>query len=110
MKNLTVIVLGNKDVEYDNVPDNIEVIGTIDNQLIDLVKQIKTKYISFIKDGDIITDNYFIKLSSKVKEDFDYCFINYNLDVVKEHVKLMKNEKELLINKPYYGSYIWNFI
>lgn len=110
MKNLTVIVLGNKDVEYDNVPDNIEVIGTIDNQLIDLVKQIKTKYISFIKNGDIITDDYFTKLSSKVKEDFDYCFINYNLDVVKEHVKIMKNEKELLINKPYYGSYIWNFI
>ena len=53
MKNLTVIVLGNKDVEYDNVPDNIEVIGTIDNQLIDLVKQIKTKYISLYSKSSI---------------------------------------------------------
>lgn len=110
MKQLTIIVLGKENIKYDNIPENIEVVGTLEEEITELVKKVKTKYVTFIKDGDIVSDDYFSNVSMKINEDFDYCFINYNLDIVKPHVKMLENEKELLINKPYYGGYIWSFI
>lgn len=110
MKNVTIIVLGNEKINYKDIPDNIEILGTIDNDIAKLVKNVKTKYVTFIKNGDVVSENYFQKISEKVNEEFDYCYLNYNLDVVNDNVKVLTNEKELLINKPYYGSYIWNFI
>ena len=110
MKDVTVVILGSMDFDYKNLPFNVSVIGTIDNNIDEVLKKVTTKYVTFIKYGDIISDDYFRYIAFKCKSDFDCCFINYTLDCIDEGIKILTNEKELLVNKPYYGSYIWSYI
>ena len=110
MKDITIIILGDDKNDCGVIPSNVELAIVDKSTFYGVVNGVKTKYIGFIKAGDIVSEDYFVRISEIVKEDFDYCYINYSLDVIDEHVKLLKNEKELLINKPYYGAYIWSFI
>ena len=110
MKDITIIIFGKENLNYGEVPNNLEIVRIDIENIKEKLKGINTKYISFIKSDDIISDDYFNLISVKVKEDFDCCYINYTLDCVDESVKLLTSEKELLCNKPYYGGYIWNYI
>lgn len=108
MKNLTIIVLGKN---FNISHENIDVLYADNNNLLEKINSVNTKYISFIKDDDEISSNYLDLLLKKCTEEFDCCFINYriNYEYVNEP-KININEKELIINKPYYGEYIWSFI
>lgn len=110
MKDITIIILGDKENDYGVIPSNIELARADRSTFYDVIKGVKTKYIGFIKSDDSVSDNYFRLISTKVKLEFDGCFINYTLDCVDKNVKIMANDKELLNNKPYYGSYIWNYV
>lgn len=110
MKDITIIILGEKENDYGVIPSNIELIRVNQSTFYDTVKEVKTKYIGFIKSDDVISDNYFNVISSKVKLDFDGCFVNYTLDCVDKNVKIMKNDKELLSKRPFYGDYIWSYL
>ena len=105
MKDLTVVIIG---TDYTINENNIEVISAQPETLKDTIKNISSKYISFINSEDNITENYFLKLSEKIKEDFDCCFINYDYILEeKTNKKILKNQKELSINKPYYKDYLF---
>lgn len=110
MKDITIVLLGDSEINYANIPLNVGLVRGDSQNFELLLKNVKTKYITFVKTDDELADNYFNLISSKVLEDFDCCFINYNLDCVSDDVKILTNEKELSNNIPYYGSYIWNYI
>ena len=110
MKDITIIILGDKENDYGVIPSNIELVRADNSTFYDIVKGVKTKYIGFIKSNDIVSDNYFNLISLKVKLDFDGCFINYTLDCVDKNVKIMMNDKELVSKRPIFGEYIWSYI
>lgn len=105
MYDLTVVIIGNADVNIEN----IEVLSTNNNNIKDIITNAKGRYITFLSDKDFITENYLEKLLEKVKEDFDYCFINYDYSLDKNN-KVLKNIKELSEIKPYYKEYIFSYI
>lgn len=109
MKDLTLFVLGKEDkIKEDN---NIEMIYNGGNGFIDKIKKAKGKYIAFIKEEDKIAKEYLKIIIEKTKENFDCCFINYDvLYEYKNKVKICTNSYELSKIKPYYGDYIWSFI
>ena len=110
MKLLTIIVLGKKfnirkrlgvDILY---AENESFFGNLD--------KINSKYVTFVKEGDSVSDDYVDILLKKCKEDFDCCFINYIIKynyINKPKIPAL-DIGELKKNKPYYGEYIWNFI
>ena len=109
MKKISVVVLGteNKKEEYEYG----EIIFSDGKNLINTITSASGKYISFTKQEDNISTDYFKTLIDKTDEDFDCCFINYNVlyDYINEQ-KMLTNEKELKNKKPYFGEYIWSFI
>lgn len=109
MKDLSLFVLGkNETVRNDK---NIEIIYTNGKNIIDRIKDASGKYIAFIKDDDKIDKDYLKKVLEKTKEDFDCCFINYDVEYkYKNTMKISMNERELNKKKPHFGEYIWSFI
>ena len=109
MKKLSVIVLGtdNKKEDYEYG----EIIFSNGKNLINTINSAVGKYISFTKQEDNISTDYFKVLVDKTEEEFDCCFINYNIeyDYINKP-KILTNEKELKSKKPYFGEYIWSFI
>ena len=110
MIDLTLIVLGNNNETRQD--KNVEIIYTNEfDKIIDSVKKAKGKYIVFLKEEDNISKNYLETVLKKSKEEFDCCFINYEIIYeYKNKIKLSTTENELNKNKPYYGEYIWSFI
>ena len=103
--NLTVVIIGNADIKIDG----IEVLSTNNNDIKDIINNAQGKYITFLSDKDFITENYLEIINEKVKEDFDYCFINYDYSIDKNN-KVLKNINELSTLKPYYKEYIFSYI
>lgn len=112
MKNLSIIIIsdGVSNKLLKNI-DNIEVLFSNGKNILEIIGNVKTKYVSFFNDDDELADNYIDILLKKTEEEFDSCYINYSeqYDYVNEN-KILKNKKELKCNKPYYGEYIWSFI
>ena len=103
--NLTVVIIGNANITIDG----IEVLTTANNNIKDIINNAQGKYITFLSDKDFITENYLEIINDKVKEDFDYCFINYDYSIDKND-KVLKNINELSKLKPYYKEYIFSYI
>ena len=109
MKDLAIIILG--DNYKIKSRENIEIIFANENNLIDKIKMANCKYITFIKENDIIEKNYINIIEKKIQEDFDCCFINYSINYnYINNQKILTSVKELKNNLPYYGEYIWSFI
>lgn len=106
MVDLTLIVLG--DIE-ESINNNLEILPAKENNIIDVINKSKGKYISFLSDKDFITENYVEIITKKAKEEFDYCFINYDYQIQKNN-KVLKNKEELKNIKPYYKEYIFSYI
>lgn len=105
MYDLTVVIIGNADITIDG----IEILSTNNKDIKDIINNAQGKYITFLSDKDFITENYLEKILEKVKEDFDYCFINYDYSIDKNN-KVSKNINDLKENKPYYKEYIFSYI
>ena len=105
MLDLTVVIIGNADITIDG----IEVLSTNNKDIKEVINNAQGKYITFLSDKDSITENYLEIINEKVKEDFDYCYINYDYSVDK-NTKVLKNKKELSNIKPYYKEYIFSYI
>ena len=105
MYDLTVVIIGNADITIDG----IEILSTNNKDIKEIIKNAQGKYITFLSDKDSITENYLEIINEKVKEDFDYCYINYDYSVDKNK-KVLKNKKELSNIKPYYKEYIFSYI
>lgn len=110
MIDLTLFVLGNK--EEKKKDKNIEIIYCNENNIIERIDNALGKYIAFIKEEDKIAKNYLLSITEMTKNEFDCCFINYDIEYdYKNKVKICTNKNELANNnKPYYGEYIWSFI
>lgn len=109
MKKLTIIILGENFKINEN--NNIEIIFANKDNLRDQINSVKTKYITFINSKDRISDNYLDLVLDKINNDFDSCFINYFIEYnYINKPKIVTNEDELKLIKPYYGDYIWSFI
>ena len=109
MKKISIVILGNENKKEDY--EYGEIIFSNGNNLINLISSLKGKYLVFTKQDDNISKDYFKTLVDKTNEDFDCCFINYNVDYdYINSPKILMSEKELKKKKPYYGEYIWNFI
>ena len=96
MFDLSLVIIGNTDIKIDG----IEVLST-DSNIKDIITKAKGKYITFLSDKDSITENYIEIIKNKVKEEFDYCFINYDYSIEKNN-KVLKNINGLKQIKPYY--------
>lgn len=109
MIDLTLIILGNKENQETN--RNIETIYCTGDNIINNIDKALGKYIVFIKEEDKIAKEYLTTVVETLKNDFDCCFINYNIEYNhKNNTKICTNKIELANNKPYYGEYIWAFI
>ena len=109
MKDLTLIIVGNRsDIKED---ENVEFLYTNKDNIKSLVNIASGKYIAFIREEDKIAKDYLKVLLSKVKSDFDCCFINYivEYDYLK-NINICINEGELAKNKPYFKDYFWAYI
>ena len=106
MIDLTLIVLGNIDESINN---NLEILPANQDNIFDVINKAKGKYIAFLSDKDFITENYVEIITEKAKEEFDYCFINYDYQIDKNN-KVLKNKEELKNIKPYYKEYIFSYI
>ena len=106
MIDLTLIVLGNIE---ESVNNNLEILPANEKDVIDVINKAKGKYIAFLSDKDFITENYIETILEKSKEEFDYCFINYDYQIDKNN-KVLKNIEELKKIKPYYKEYIFSYI
>ena len=109
MKDLTIIFLGK--------PQNLQMNGNIDivysdgSNIASLVKELKSKYISFVRETDKISPRYLPLVSEKIKEDFDCCFLNYVIDYeYNSYDKVLTDPLILKRNYPYVGEFIWSFI
>ncbi len=105
MIDLTLIIIGNTDINIDG----IEVLSVNNSNIKDTIRRAQGKYIVFLSDKDSISENYLEIIKDKVKEEFDYCFINYDYSIDKNN-KVLKNIKELKEIKPYYKEYIFSYI
>lgn len=105
---LTVIVLGKKDL---NIKEDIEVLYSDGKNLKETITKSKGKYISFINENDQISNDYFKIILKKIKNNYDSIYINYKINYnYTNEIKVLKNENILKSRKPYFGSYIWNYI
>ena len=109
MKDLIIVFLGNKqNLQFNS---NIEIVYSDGSNLKEVVEKANSKYITFIKEEDKIDKKYLEKVSKKIKEDFDCCFINYVIDYdYKKSMKVLTDSKVLKESYPYIGEYIWSFI
>lgn len=105
MYDLTLIVIGNTDINIDG----IEVLSANNDNIKEVITNAKGKYILFLSDKDSIDSNYLEIIKEKIKEDFDYCFINYDYSIDKNN-KVLNNKNELSKIKPYYKEYIFSYI
>lgn len=109
MKDLVIVILG-KEQDF-KLNDNIQVIYSDGSNIKELVEKTHCKYITFIKEEDRIDKTYLEKVTEKIKEDFDCCFINYIIDYeYKNNMKVLTDPKELKDIYPYAEEYIWSFI
>ena len=109
MKDLTLIIVGKNNLITED--KNIEFIYTTGENITQLVKIARGKYIAFIREEDKIAKDYLKALIDKSKTEFDSCFINYIIEYdYKSETKLSINKDELSRNKPYYGDYYWAYI
>ena len=108
MIDLSLVVIGKTNISLDN---NIEVLSTEEDNIIDIIRKAKGKYITFLSDKDYISENYLSKIIEKIKEDFDCCYINYDYSLEeKKNNKILTNKEELKKRKPYYKEYIFSYI
>ena len=110
MTQLTIIIFTNfNETKQDN---NIEIIYTKElNNIKETIKKANGKYIVFIRENDKISKDYLQTVINKTNEDFDCCFINYDiLYDYKNKMKIATTESELENIAPYYGEYLWSFI
>ena len=106
MIDLTLVVLGQIEESINN---NLEILPANENNIKEVIKKSKGKYIAFLSDKDSITENYIETILEKSQEEFDYCFINYDYQIDKNK-KVLENPEELKKIKPYYKEYIFSFI
>ncbi len=92
---------------------SIKVIPCNGKNLLSILHKVHTKYVAFMRDVDMVDEHYFEKIYEKIEEDFDCCFLNYDILYKyrdsKEH-KINHNEKELAKNIPFVFDTIWSYI
>ena len=108
MSDISIFVIG----EIEEIEENhIKINSTNEEELINKIKNTQSKYITFVSDKDMITENYLEKVKEIITKEFDYCFINYDyLIEEKKNKKLIKEREELLKFKPYYKEYMFSYI
>ena len=106
MIDITIIVIGDAGTSLN---DNVEILSANNDNIIDAINNAQGKYITFVSDKDYMSNDYLDTIKEKVKEDFDYCFINYDYQIDKNN-KVLENKNELSKIKPYYKEYIFSFI
>ena len=109
MGTITFVLLTNK----RKIPKfgSIKIVRSNGKNLISVLSKIKTKYVAFLREEDQISELYFERIYQKIEEDFDSCFINYDILFKKEkQTKILQNEEELSKNIPYVYEYIWSYI
>ena len=110
MARLTIIILGSKNKGFES-KDDVDFVFSNGTNIAKLIKSINSKYFLFVREEDKLSDDFFIVVKNKIKEDFDSCFINYKINYdYKSKVRILHNEYELSQYLPLVGEYIWSFI
>ena len=105
---LSVIVIGDKNELQPK--DNVEIKYTDGTNIKEVVSSCSGNFIVFIKEGDTLASNYLDIILNKINNTpFELCFINYKIKYDNINIKECTNSSKLL-NKCYYGDYIWSFI
>lgn len=108
MVDISILVIGEIEESENN---NIKITSTNEEELMEKIKNIQSKYITFVSDKDSITNNYLEKVKDISTKEFDYCYINYDYQIKeKKNKKVVKNREELLKLKPYYKEYMFTYI
>ena len=108
MKDLTIIILGNKKVDINK---DVEIIYSNGFNIQKDVEKSQGRNIVFIKPEDKLSEYYFNEILEKAQGTYDCCFINYKMEYdYKNTLKINTNESELKERKPYYGDYLWSFM
>ena len=107
MKNITTFLLKG---ELNDYKDKIAFKPYNTDTIIEDIKNADSKYISFLKDIDELSNNFFSTIINKSEEDFDVCFINYTLEIDGKTVANEKLETPEIQKKPYIGDYIWCYL
>lgn len=82
-----------------------------DGNLKRTLEKIHTRYTLFLKEGDLLTDDYLSIIKEKTRKEFDCCFINFKCNYRDDsNQKISTDYQELSKVLPVYGSYIWSFI
>ena len=108
MKLLTILT--SEELEFNN--KNIVTIN-INNtsNIYDIIRNINTKYFLYIKNYNDYIDGFIDKVLDKCNNDFDACFINYNINIDGDlRANLESEEYDLTETKPYKGKYFWSYI
>ncbi len=111
MKNiiLTTFIIGNKDIDLGNIPKEVEILPyTTDEE----IEKAQGKYISFIDSQDSISKDYFTTILNEIKkQDFDICYISYEINYNYKRKPKLRFPNEGIHNiVPIYNPYIWNYV
>ena len=110
MKKLTVLLVDSS-LFVETLLDDIEIVRIEKSNLRSAIEQANGKYISFIFNDDVVSENYFDYLYQKCFSEFDCCyinnFVNYNLNKDNKRNNSYDYLKTL---KPYYLEYLWQFL
>ncbi len=110
MKKLTVFILGNNSHLIGDEDVDVRFIEDLDN-IIEYVKKVRTKYVSFIREEDMVTDRYIECILDKLSLNYDSIYIPHKIAYdYKIQPKILANDIKLKDTKPLYGSYIWEFV
>lgn len=109
MKKLTIIIIGNSTRIIPN--SKTDIIFLKNQALGDIVRKVKTKYLTFSLEGDMVSDRYIDSIFEKLDNNYDSIYIQHRIayDYVNTP-KTLTNDFYLEDNKPYYGSYIWSYV
>ena len=111
MKKLTFVLI-NSILDFKIENDEVELVRCSGNDdLIEVINNANGKYIAFVCNNDILAPDYFDYVCAKVEEEFDSCFINFDVDYgISKKTLHSDTEHDMSRLKPYYLEYLWNFI
>lgn len=106
---LTTFIVGNKNINLNNIPNNVEILNyTNDEEIL----KAKGKYITFINSEDSISKDYFEVIINEIKKQkFDIAYINNEINYnYKRKIKNRLTNEGIHNIVPIYNPYIWNYV
>ena len=106
MKILTILC--NNLFDYEN--KKINIINIDDKNLYDVIDNINSKYVIYIKNYNDYVEGFIDKVLEKCKSEFDACFINYKIEEDGMIIDDLIYEDYDLKTKPYINKFFWSYI